>query len=55
MSGIWPLNESGVAERVALYSGNSAERNVVRDTSNATPTWVGRSSRRVLMSIEVKP
>jgi len=28
---------------------------VVRETSNATPTWLGCSSRSWLMSIEVNP
>ena len=55
ISGTCPRNSSGVAERVALYSGYSTERKVCRDTSNATPMCVGFSSRRVLMSIEVKP
>ena len=35
--------------------GNSAVRNVVRDTSNATATCVGRSSRSTLISIDVNP
>ena len=30
-------------------------RNVWRETSKATATWVGFSSRSTLMSIEVKP
>ena len=55
ISGICPLKASGVADRVALYSGYSTDRKVFRETSKATPTWVGFSSRRVLMSIEVKP
>ncbi len=45
----------GVAERPALYSAYSSARNVLRDTSKATPTWVGASSRSTLISIEVKP
>ena len=55
MRDTWPLNSDGLAERVALYSGYSSLRKVWRETSNATATWVGCSSRRVLMSIEVKP
>ena len=51
----WPLNSDGLAERFALYSGNRSVRNVTRETSKATQTWVGRSSRRALMSIAVKP
>ena len=31
-----PLNSSGLADRLALYSTYSSERNVLRDTSNAT-------------------
>ena len=54
-SDTWPLNSVGVAERPALYSEYSSVRNVLRDTSKATPTWVGCSSRRTLMSMEVKP
>ena len=54
-SGSWPENSVGVAERPALYSGYSAARKVLRETSKATPTWVGASSRSTLMSIEVKP
>ncbi len=50
-----PLNSLGDVERLALYSAYSSERKVCRDTSKATPTWVGRSSRSTLMSIEVKP
>ena len=55
ISGTWPLNSSGLADRVALYSGYSTVRKVVRDTSKATPMWVGFSSRSALMSMEVKP
>ena len=51
----WPLNSSGLLLRLPLYSAYSCTRNVCRDTSNATPTCVGRSSRSTLMSIEVKP
>ena len=51
----WPLNSSGVAMRLALYSAYSSVRNVWRDTSKATATWVGCSSRSTLISIEVKP
>ena len=55
MSSTWPLNSSGVASRVPLYSGYSSVRNECLDTSKATATWVGRSvsSRRV--SIDTKP
>ena len=42
-------------DRFALYSAYCSLRNVCRDTSNATATWVGCSSRSTLMSIEVKP
>ncbi len=55
ISGSWLLNSSGVLLRFALYSEYSASRNVCRDLSKATPTWVGVSSRRTLMSIEVNP
>ena len=55
ISGSWLLNSSGVLLRFALYSEYSASRNVCRDTSNATATWVGCSSRSTLISIEVKP
>jgi hypothetical protein len=55
ISGTCPLNSSGLAERVALYSGYSTERKVCRDTSNATARWVGCSSRSALMSIDVNP
>ena len=50
-----PLELVGVAERPALYSAYSSVRKVWRETSKATPTWVGCSSRRTLISIEVKP
>ena len=40
-SGDWPVNSVGVAERPALYSAYSSVRNVCRETSKATPTWVG--------------
>lgn len=55
ISSTWPLNSSGVLERLALYSVNSSERQVLRDTSKATAKCVGASSRRVLASIEAKP
>ena len=55
ISGSWLLNSSGVLFRFALYSGYCSRRKVWRDLSNATPTWVGTSSRITLMSIEVKP
>ena len=55
ISGSWLLNSSGVLLRFALYSGYCSRRNVCRDLSKATPTWVGSSSRRTLMSIDVKP
>ena len=55
ISGSWLLNSSGVLLRFALYSEYSSSRNVLRDTSNATPTWVGCSSRSTLVSIEVNP
>ena len=55
MSEIWPVNSCGDLLRLALYSVYSSERNVLRETSNATPTWVGFSSRSTLMSIDVNP
>ena len=55
ISGSWLLNSSGVLFRFALYSAYSANRKVCRETSNATATWVGCSSRSTLTSIEVKP
>ena len=55
ISGSWLGNSSGVLLRLALYSAYSSSRNVLRDTSKATATWVGCSSRSTLMSIEVKP
>ncbi len=55
MSGSWLLNSSGVLLRFALYSEYSARRKVCRERSKATPMWVGFSSRRTLISIEVKP
>ena len=55
ISPIWLLKSSGEAERLALYSGNFSVRNVWRDTSKATATCVGRSSRSVLISIDVNP
>lgn len=55
ISSTCPLNSSGVLERFALYSGNSSERQVLRDTSNATAKCVGVSSRSVFASIDMKP
>ncbi len=55
ISSTCPLNSSGVLERFALYSGNSVERHVLRDTSNATAKCVGASSRSVFASIDAKP
>ncbi|CAM5693896.1 hypothetical protein SHIRM173S_07071 [Streptomyces hirsutus] len=55
ISSTWPLNSSGVLERFALYSGNSAERQVLRETSKATAKCVGASSRSVFASIDAKP
>ena len=40
---------------MALYSTYSSRRQVCRDRSNATATWVGRSSRSRLINMEVKP
>ena len=54
-SEIWPRNSSGVLDRPALYSAYCSERNVCRETSNATAMCVGGSSRSRLISIEVKP
>ena len=55
ISETWPVNSSGDFDRLALYSEYSSMRKVCRDTSKATPTWVGCSSRSTLISIEVKP
>ena len=55
ISGSWLENSSGVLLRLALYSEYCARRKVCRDLSNATPMWVGCSSRSTLMSIEVNP
>ena len=55
ISGSWLENSPGVFCRLALYSEYSAIRKVWRETSKATPTWVGCSSRSTLMSIEVNP
>ncbi len=55
INGSWLLNSSGVLLRLALYSGYCSSRKVCRDMSNATPTWVGCSSRSTLISIEVNP
>ena len=55
ISGSWLLNSGGVLLRFALYSAYSSRRKVWRETSNATATWVGCSSRSTLTSIEVKP
>ena len=52
---IWPRNSSGVALRVALYSGKRSERKVWRETSKAAAMWVGASSRIRLISIAVNP
>lgn len=51
----WLRNSSGVFCRPALYSTYCSCRNVGSERSNATAMWVGCSSRRTLMSIEVKP
>ena len=40
---------------VGLVLGVLLVRNVWRDTSKATATWAGCSSRSALMSIDVKP
>ena len=55
ISSTWPLNSSGVFDLFALYSVNSSERHVLRETSNATAKCVGASSRSVLASIDAKP
>ncbi|SHT68916.1 Uncharacterised protein [Mycobacteroides abscessus subsp. abscessus] len=52
---ICPRNSSGVADRVALYSGYRSDRNVLRETSKAAATCVGASSRSRLINIEVNP
>ena len=51
----WPRKSSGVELRFALYSENRSERKVTRETSKATATCVGTSSRSRLMSMAVKP
>ncbi len=51
----WLRNSSGVFERPALYSGYCSERKVLRETSNATATCVGFSSRRMLINMDVNP
>ena len=51
----WPTNSLGVLARPALYSAYCSLRKVWRETSKATARWVGASSLRTLMSIEVKP
>ena len=38
-----------------MYSAYASLRKVTRETSNATATCVGCSSRSTLISIEVKP
>ena len=55
ISSTWPRNGSGELARLALYSGKRSVRKVCRETSKATAMCVGASSRRVLISIEVKP
>ncbi len=55
ISGIWPVNSGGDLDRLPLYSAYCSRRNVLRETSNATATCVGFSSRSTLMSIDVKP
>ncbi len=55
ISSTWPLNSSGVLERFALYSVNSSDRHVLRETSKATAKCVGCSSRRVFASMDAKP
>ena len=51
----WPLKSLGDSDRPALYSAYVSLRKVLRETSKATPTWVGASSRSWLISIEVNP
>ena len=51
----WPLNSSGVASRVPLYSGYSSVRNECLDTSKATAIWVGFSVSSKRVNIETKP
>ena len=53
--GICPEKASGVALRPALYSEYSSLRKVARETSKATATCVGSSSRRTLISMATKP
>ena len=55
ISETWPLKSSGVVARPALYSAYSCVRKVCRETSKATATCDGFSSRSRLISIEVKP
>ena len=52
---IWERNSSGVLARLALYSGKISERNVLRETSKATATWVGFSLESSESSIVAKP
>ena len=55
ISATWPENSAGELERLALYPAYASLRNVCRDTSKATAMASGCSSRRTLISIEVKP
>ena len=51
----WAELAGGDFDRLPLYSAYCSERNVCRETSNATATCVGCSSRSTLISIEVNP
>jgi len=44
-----------VADLVALYSGNSSARNVLRETSKATAIWVGDSEAIKFTIMEANP
>ncbi len=50
-----PTKSAGVSARPALYSAYWVCRKVGVGRSQATATWVGRSSRSTLINIEVKP
>ncbi len=53
--GICAERSSGCLSRPALYSGNTRLRKLPPRGSEATATWVGRSSRRTFASMVAKP
>ena len=55
ISSTCPLNSSGVASRVPLYSGHSSVLHECLDTSKATAMCVGRSVSSSRVSIDTKP